>query len=331
MSFIQFSASAQNSPSNDLIKQGVDLHNQGKYPEAIDKFNEVLKTDPENSYANYELAFSLYTFKKPKDAIPHLEKAVKTENSSLKVAVYCLLATIYDEDNQAQKAFDNYNEAIKINPDYPQIFYNQGIAYFRNKQYADAENSAIEAIKHNPRNASSQRLYALVCFHQNKRANALLGFCSFLLLEPTGQRADEAYNNIQHIIQGGVLKDNNGATTIPVSTNGDQETTTLNTSISLVVAAAQTKKLTGMDLLEYELKSIFTMAGQLAENKSNKNFFDKFFAAYLYKLAQSENMPTFTRTASISANRTENVQWLKDHPQQLTALSEWIKKTERPF
>jgi Tfp pilus assembly protein PilF len=332
LGFIHFSVLAQNTnPSNDLIKQGVELHNQGKYAEAIDKFNEVLKTDPENSYANYELAFSLYAFKKPKDAIPHLEKAVKAEGASLKVAAYSLLASIYDEDNQPQKAFDNYNEAIKINPDYPQIFYNLGIAYFRNKQFADAENSAIEAIKHNPKNASSQRLYALVCFHQNKRANALLGFCSFLLLEPTGQRADEAYSNIQHIIQGGVLKDANGAMTIPVSSKGDQDTNTLNTSISLVVAAAQTKKLTGMDLLEYELKGIFTMAGQLAANKTEKSFFDKFFAAYLYKLAESENMPTFTRTASISVNKVENVQWLKDHHEQLDALGKWIKETERPF
>lgn len=53
-----------NNTANDLIKQGVDLHNQGKYADAIAQFNEVLKTEPQNGYANYEMAFSLYALKK---------------------------------------------------------------------------------------------------------------------------------------------------------------------------------------------------------------------------------------------------------------------------
>lgn len=307
-----------NNQANDLIKQGVDLHNAGKYDQAIAKFNEALKADPANGYANYELAFSLYASKKPNDAIPYLEKAAKSSSTSLVVPAYALLAAIYDEGNQPQKAIETYNEAIKINPAYPQIYYNLGIAYFRNQQYTEAENSAIEAIKHDPKNASSQRLYALVTFHQNKRANALLGFCSFLLIEPTGPRAAEAFSNIQHIIQGGVLKDNNGNTAISVSPKDDKETGTLNLGISLTVASAQSKKLVGTDLLEYELKSIFALTGQLAEKKTDKTFFDKFLADYFYKLAQSPNMPAFTKMVA-------------EHTPLTGDLDSWVKGTERVF
>jgi len=42
---------------SDLIKQGVQLNDQGKYTEAIDKYNEALKLEPENAQANYEMAF----------------------------------------------------------------------------------------------------------------------------------------------------------------------------------------------------------------------------------------------------------------------------------
>jgi len=325
-----FSAIAQSS-NNDLIKQGVELHNQGKYAEAIDKFTEALKNDPENEYANYEVAFSLYASKKPKDAIPHLQKVVKSSNTSLSVTAYSLLASIYDEDNQSQKAIETYNQAIKINPDYPQIYYNLGIAYFRNKQYTEAENSAIEAIKHNPKNAGSQRLYALVTFHQNKRASALLGFCSFLLLEPTGPRATEAYGNIQHIMQGGVLTDNKGNAVIAFSPQLDKEISTLNLGISLVVQSGQSKKLSGASLLEYELKGIFTLAGQLSEKKTDKSFFDVFFAAYFYKLAQSNNMPAFTRAIILANSKTDSSAWANDNTQQVTALNEWLKITDRTF
>ncbi|OCX51822.1 hypothetical protein BEL04_17580 [Mucilaginibacter sp. PPCGB 2223] len=314
--------------SNDLIKEGITLHNQGKYAEAIDKFNEVLKTDPENGYANYEIAFSLYASKKPQDAIPHLEKAVRSDNKSLSVTAYCLLASIYDDANQSQKAIETYGEAIKLDPAYPQIYYNLGLAYFRNRQYTEAENSAIEAIKHNPKNASSQRLYALVCFHQNKRANALLGFCSFLMLEPAGPRAAETYGNIQHIMQGGVLTDAKGNTAITLSPQQDKEINALNLGISLTVKSAQAKKLTGADLLEYELKNIFTLIGQLSEKKTDKSFFDDFFAGYFYKLAQSTNMPAFTRTVVLATDKT-TAAWTAQNQQQVTALNDWIKTTER--
>jgi Tfp pilus assembly protein PilF len=323
-----FSTLAQ---SNELIKQGVDLHNQGKYAEAIDKFNEVLKTDPENGYANYEIAFSLYASKKPQDAIPHLEKATASPNASVSQGAYALLAAIYDEANETPKAIEVYNKVIKLNPDYPQIYYNIGLSYFRNKQYAEAEASAIEAIKHNPKNASSQRLYALVCFHQNQRGNALAALCSFLLIEPTGPRAAEAFTNIQNILKGGVLKDNNGNTTIVVSAPDDKEAGAMNNMISLAVVAAQTKKLTGAALLEEELKSIFGIAGQLSQKKTDKTFFDKFFSDYLYKLVQSGNLSAFAHTASLSVYKDEDAAWLKANPEKLHDLAEWIAKTERGF
>jgi tetratricopeptide (TPR) repeat protein len=327
-----FSAIAQSNNANgDLIKQGVELHNQGKYAEAIDKFNEALRNDPENEYAHYEIAFSLYASKKPKDAIPHLQKAVKSGSTSLSVTAYILLASIYDEDNQSQKAIETYNLAIKINPDYPQIYYNLGIAYFRNKKYTEAENSAIEAIKHNPKNASSQRLYALVTFHQNKRVNALLGFCSFLILEPTGPRATEAYGNIQHIMQGGMLKENKGSTTTSVSLQQDKETIVLNLGISLIAQSGQSKKLSGANLLEYELKGIFALAGQLSEKKTDKSFFDDFFAAYFYKLAQSNNTSAFTRSIILANNKNDSSAWAIENTQQVAALTEWLRITDRPF
>ncbi len=332
MGFVHFTSMAQDANQvNDLIKQGVDLHNQGKYTEAIEKYNEALKADPENGYANYELAFSLYASKKANDAIPYLEKAVKTSSASLIVPEYVLLASIYDEGKQPQKAIETYNIAIKINPDYPQIYYNQGLAYFRSKQYAEAENCAIEAIKRDTKNASNQRLYALVTFHQNKFCNALLGFCSFLLIEPNGPRATEAFSNIQNILVAGeTIKTRNNGPLVVVANSGSEDMG-LNFALSMVIKAGQARKLAGMDLLEYQLKNTFILANQFTEKSADKTFFEKFFVGYLYQLSQSGNMPAFARTVSLSANRAENSKWLKDNAQQVNALNEWIGKTERGF
>ncbi len=316
----------------DLVRQGVQLNDQGKYAGAIDKYKEALKIDPENIQANYEMAFSLFASGKGNDGIPFIEKTIKASTSPpLIAASYDLLGSIYDQGNQSQKAIEAYKDGIKVNPNYQRLHFNLGIAYFRNKQYAEAEASAIEAIKLDPKHASSQRLYALVTFHQNKRVNALMGFCSFLLLEPQTTRSAEAFTNIRSILQGGTLKDGSGRTTIIISPRDNQENQTLNLAISMTVLSGQKKKLAGMDLLEYELKSIFNIVGEMSESKTDKTFFDKFFVDYFHKLSQTSNMPAFIRLVSLNANKDENTNWMKNNEKQARDLDSWIASTPRSF
>jgi len=318
-------AQSDNQPLS-LVKQGELLHSQGKYDESIAKFTEALKADPEDAAANYGIAFTLYSAKRPLEGIPYLEKVVKSPHPGLVVGAYSLMGSIYDENHQSPKAIEMFNQVIKLAPNYPQAYYNLGLAYSRNQQYAEAETAAIEAIKREPKSAGIQRLYALAAFHQNKRMNALMAFCSFLLIEPSGPRAAEALNNIQSILKGGVLKDAGG--NIPKT---DPETNALNTDIQKITAAAPAKKLQGTDLLEYELKTIITTEGQSAEKKTSKSFFDNFFAQYLYKLSQSDNMPAFLHIVSIAANKDEYTRWAGENQQKVDGLKDWVKNTERNF
>jgi Tfp pilus assembly protein PilF len=325
----RFSAEAQTTDAGDLIKEGIALHNQGKYAEALDKFNTVLKTDPEHAYANYEMAFSLYVSKKGKEAIPYLQKAVKSTNENISSGAYALLASIYDEANDTKNAIAMYREVIKINPNYPQVYYNFGLTYFRNQQYQAAEACAIEAITRNPQYAGSHRLYALVTFHQNKRMNALMGFSNFLLLEPTGARAAEAYGNMQHILQGGVLAESKRDTSMAISTVDEKEMGTFNIGIKLATSSAKAKNLAGADLLEYELKNIFNFAGELSQKKTDKSFFDKFYVDYFYKLAQSSNMAIFARMVAAAGNPQESAKWNKENADKIASLNEWAKSIDR--
>ena len=158
-----------------------------------------------------------------------------------------------------------------------------------------------------------------------------MGFCSFLLLNPQGPRAAEAFGNIQHILQGGVLKDASGKNTIILSPKGNQENESMNLAISMSVLSGQNKKLSGMDLLEYELKSIFTIVGEISEKKTDKDFYDKFFIDYFYKLAKSDNMAAFTWLVSLSANKDINTKWMSEHDDQVKALDNWLATTDRSF
>jgi hypothetical protein len=99
----------------------------------------------------------------------------------------------------------------------------------------------------------------------------------------------------------------------------------------MIVLSAQKKKLAGMELLEYELKGIFTTAGEVYKDQTDKSFFEKFYADYFYKLAQTNNMPAFTRLVSASANNDEYTKWMGDNDQLVKELNNWIATTPRDF
>jgi len=285
-------AAAQSTEdSRTLVKEGLKLNDEKKYAGAIDKYRQALAIDTGNLFAAYQLANSLFLSDKGKDGIPYLDKVIKAD-TKLKAAAYDLL----------------------------------GLICFKNKQYAEAENDAVEAIKLDPGHAGTQRMYALVSFHQNKRAQALLGFCSFIILEPNTARSAEAYGNIQHILQGGTLRAEPGET----AWHATVATDALNQAITQAVCDFGKRRYASAgDLLTAELKAAFTNIGQLAEKQNGNDFFRKYMAAYFYQLAQTPNMPAFARL--VSRSMPESDKWIKDNPQQMADLDNWIKGAQRNF
>lgn len=292
---------------------------------AIARYRTMVQADTTNAAANYQLALALVTAKKPIEALPYAVRAIKTQ-SAYSVAAYSLLGGIYDGSAQPQKAIFFYKEGLKIFPGDQNLWFNLALACFRAKKYNDAEEAATEAIKLDVKHANSQRLYALVAFHQNKRMNALLGLCSFLITEPNSPRADEAYTNIQSILKGGVLK---GADIKELTAAEAKETIALNAIITTVINSSEAQKLNGIALLQYQLKSIFNAAGVASAKKASKTFYDKFLAAYFYQLAQRNNVEALARLISKSAEKTGYEKWKQENPVKVAAFDDWVNNTAR--
>jgi Tfp pilus assembly protein PilF len=304
---------AQNADVNSTIKEGIRLNSEKNYSAAIEKYKEALASEPDNAQANYQLAFSLNASGKGTEAIPYLNKVIKT-GGDLTGPAYELMGSIYDAAHQPQQAIDAYQQGIKLKPGYQPLYFNLGIAYFRAQKYADAELAAIEAIKLDPKHANSQRLYGLVTFHQNKRAPALMGLCSFLLLDPEGPRADEAYTNLQSLLKGGDLK----------AAKADPETLLLNKTLSTAIAASGGQ-------LENQLKNIFTAVGKLGEKTGKQTFFWNYYTAFFYKLSQSPHFSTAVKLISLSADKAGGAAWLQSNADKRKALDDWTASAERKF
>lgn len=157
-----------------LITEGNQMSANRDYSGAIEKYKSALVAEPNNITAKYQLGFALNAAGKGQEAIPYLEDAAKNGNTgAVRSSAFGLLGSIYDRANQPKLAIPSYMEAIKLDSANYALHYGLGLAYFRDHQYDDAERAAVKALSLDRSAAPSMRLYALVTFHQNKRASTL--------------------------------------------------------------------------------------------------------------------------------------------------------------
>ena len=312
-------ANAQTDAGNQgLIKEGINLTKDKRYSDALEKFKTALVTDPADIQANYQAGFSLFSMGKNAEAIPYLLTAIKGSTTpGFTAAAYSLLGSVYGNAGQLQNAILSYQNGIKADSSNQRIYYNLGIIYFKNRQYDNAQLSFIQAIKKDVNDAGSTRMYALAAFHQNKRAEALLGFCRFLILEPNSPRSAEAFDNLQNILQGGKLAAEPGQTKIIPGYIAAQ-----NLLITKAMAHFTNRNNANGDILAGELKAIFTALN----TPHDKDYFLYKLAGYFANLAQTDYMPAFARYISQSAVQ-ENAKWLKDNIEKSTAAEDWMAKT----
>ncbi|MCD8742424.1 tetratricopeptide repeat protein [Mucilaginibacter roseus] len=295
MFIIRLNSNAQDART--LVQEGSELAAKHDYTNAIEKYKAALKLAPDNSAANYQMAFSLNAMGKGADAIPYLQKVVAAGSSStITASAYSLMGSIYDKRGQARQAIESYLQAIKLAPEDYTLHYNIALAYFRARLYAEAEKSALTVLAADPKHTASLRLYALVTFHQNKRAPALLALCRFLALDPNGASSAEAYGNLQSILKGGSLKLAPGEKALVV----DALNKKLNQAITSAVGSIKKGGATA-PLLAKQLSAVFKALGPLLE-KQAEPFLNSLVTGY-YQLAQADRMAEFADHISQSVDK----------------------------
>jgi len=317
------SATAQDARS--LIEEGNQLNSSKDYAGAIVKYKLALNVDPGNTSAKYQMAFVLNTLGKKLEAVPYLQDVLKSSPSpTVAVSAYALLASIFDSTGSPLKAIESYKEAIKIDSAYYALQYGLGLAYFRANKYANAEITAIEAYLLDTSKAEAMRLYGLVTFHQDKRAPALLALCTFLYMDPQGNRSNEANENIDHILQGGTLKVPLGTTVSKVNSIDKLLNQALNKAAN---SSAQKGHSSQQLLFNEQLKSVFLALAAVPQEKSHPFNFQTQLIRLFQELGSSVHMTTFAYYIRQQSNKGASA-WLAKHPPEVNAMKNWMNTTK---
>jgi len=303
---------------NNFITEGIKMHDKGDYEGAIEFFKKALQSDKNSIHANYELASSYLALKDYTNALKYADKVI-TANIDYVDQAYIIKGSALDLSGKPLEAIKTYNLALKKYNKNHSLYYNLALTYFSLKQYKDAEEVLIKALKLNQLHASSHFLLGLSMARRGERVKSILALSNFLLLEPKTKRSASALQTLEDQWKNTAKQKSAGA-------KEEDEFNTGTLMLGILQSANDNeanKNKPVITLFAENTNTIFTILGE--EKKDKKGFWWSFYVDYFYTLATKHHTEALCYYITQSKDDTYDV-WLKDNLPKIEALSEWYTK-----
>lgn len=206
---------------DSLIRQGVNYHDVGDYARAIEFYKQALALDPNNSSANYEIAYSYMSAKDYENSIKYSDIVINLDDKNA-LGAYLTKGSSLDYLGKTDESIKLFEKAIKKFGDNHLLYYNLGYDYYFLKNNEKAEKAFINAINTKSNHPGSHLLLAQLMTDQNRNVQSLLGLYYFLFLEPNTDRSKTALKLLEIQFGGNVQKDKDKPNQINITLNADQ-------------------------------------------------------------------------------------------------------------
>jgi Ca-activated chloride channel family protein len=115
--FSCFSLSAQEL--DQMIQAGNEFYKQGRYTEAVEKYNQALKKDPNNSTVKYNLALALHKTDKKAESVKLFNELSEPsyKNEDLRSKSFYNEGAVLSSQKKLEESIDAYKNALRLNPD----------------------------------------------------------------------------------------------------------------------------------------------------------------------------------------------------------------------
>ncbi len=173
-------------------KQALEAFNEGNSQEIIrwsDLAIEIFAKEIQKKYKAEEFAelhhlrgIGYHRIKNYNKALDDLNKSIELNPNDEEV--YMNRGSVFSDIKNYNKALDDFNKAIELNPNVANIYYNRGLVYCRVKFYEKAITDYNQAIKLEPNDVDAYHNRG-VCYHEQKYYNnALVDYNKVLALNP---------------------------------------------------------------------------------------------------------------------------------------------------
>jgi len=172
--------------------KGLELIKKKKLPEALLEFEKSTAAYPKYAIAWFELGRLYESQKRPEDAQKAFESAVTADGKYVKP--YVNLAYLHAQKKDWEKTAATSARGIKLNPfEYPQLHYVNAVSNLNLGKMDDAEKSAREAGKLDPKGQMPRidQLLGIILAQKNDIKGAKESFSNYLKKDPNSPEAQQ--------------------------------------------------------------------------------------------------------------------------------------------
>jgi len=191
----------QQSEVQKLIREGVTLHDNGEYKEAIEKYNEAMKIDPKSMQAIYETSLSYLALQDFENAVKYSTIVIKSNDKQLSPGAYAVKSEALVAMNRTDDAIKLLQAGLKENGDEYLLHFNMALNYYKKGDAEKAFNHIKKAIDQDKTHSEAFLLYAYLLNDRGLWVQSILSFQMFLLLEPDSRRSKNAFEEMLHTMR----------------------------------------------------------------------------------------------------------------------------------
>lgn len=184
--------------SGELIKEGIELHNEKKYKEAIALYNQVPENDTNFAFAIYELTLSARLDSQFNVGIQAAKKCL-AQNSNYEHDLLLQLGSLYNDVKKYDSAVQYINTSISKFPNSYATYHGKAIHFYHTKKYDSAFLYFKKAILMNPYAYNSHYCLGLMAMENGYPIQAMLAFSASLLISPSGGRSSASIKNLYEL------------------------------------------------------------------------------------------------------------------------------------
>ncbi|MBO0938442.1 tetratricopeptide repeat protein [Fibrella sp. HMF5335] len=178
--------------SSDYLEQGRKLLREGKSREAVQVLNQAVEADADNAEALNTRGVAYFELKEYNNALLDYEQALKITPDFY--SPYYNRALLKTTQGDVQGALKDYSEAIRLAPDTAKLatseaFLNRGQLFAAQDQIQPALTDFDQSIKLNPRNALALYNRGNLRFNEKNLDGAIADFQACIAVDPNFGKA----------------------------------------------------------------------------------------------------------------------------------------------
>ncbi|OCK51006.1 hypothetical protein BA768_04275 [Chryseobacterium sp. CBo1] len=316
------------------VTDGVTLHDEGKFSEALDKYDEALKLDKNNLLALSEKAMTLEASKKYDEAIDICKLAIATHPKEDIKTIYLTYGNSLDHAQKPKDAIKIYDEGIKKYPEYYQLYFNKGITLVNEKQIEKSLELFQKSVTLNPNHAGS--LNALAALNRDKRIISILASLRYLAVDNKTSRAQGNLNSVIDLMKLGVSQTDEKNITLTIdpktvedagkNKKGMNNFSTVDMVLSMTAALDFDEKNRNKTQCEKAIDKFESIFAVLKEGQNdNKGFYWEFLAPYFIEMKEQKLTEPFTYIAFLPSQTEDVKKYHQDNAKEIQRFYDWSK------